>query len=277
MTSAKTDKIALNMSVAGEKSAPALVLAHPLGANLHVWDAIAPALSEKYRLIRFDARGHGQSAAPAGPYALSDLGGDVLAMLDDLGVTRAHFLGLSMGGALGQWLMIHAPRRLDKIVLANTASHFPDAGGWNARIRAARESGMKTLAPVLLQRWLTPEFSAARPDVARKIEQMLLASDPQGYAACCAALRDADLRDGIRAAAPLPALVIVGDFDGSTPPQRGAALAARLKDARLVRLPAAHLSCVEVEKAFVAAVLDFLDQPARSRSAARASPTAPTS
>ncbi len=258
MTRAKTDKIALNMSVAGDRSAPALVLAHPLGADLHVWDAIAPVLAEKFRLIRFDARGHGESFTPPGPYDLADLGGDALALLDELDVARAHFLGLSMGGALGQWLMIHAPQRLDKVVLANTASHFPDAGGWNARIRAARESGMRTLAPVILQRWLTPEFAVARPDVARKIEQMLLAADPRGYAASCAALRDADLRDAIRAAPPLPVLVIVGVSDASTPPERGIALAASLKDARLARLPAAHLSCVEAEKAFLAAALDFL-------------------
>ncbi len=258
MTSEKTGKIALNVTVTGDRRAPPLVLAHPLGANLRVWDAIAPALAEKFYLVRFDARGHGSSATPAGPYVLADLGDDVLALMDDLGLARARFLGLSMGGAIGQWLMIHAPGRLEKLVLANTASHFPDAGGWNARIRTARESGMKALAPGVLQRWLTPEFTAQKPDVAQEIDKMLRAGDPRGYAASCSALRDADLRDAIRAAPSLPVLVIVGESDGSTPPERGAALAASLKDARLVRLPSAHLSCVEAESAFLDAVMSFL-------------------
>ncbi|WP_294532394.1 3-oxoadipate enol-lactonase [uncultured Rhodoblastus sp.] len=248
----------LNVSLAGERRAPALILAHPLGANLQVWDDIAPALAEKFFLVRLDLRGHGRSRSPAGPYALADFGGDVCATMDALGVKRAHFLGQSMGGAIGQWLMIHAPERLDKIVLANTASYFPSAAGWNARIRSAREKGMTKLAPSVAQRWLTEGFRNDRPDVARKIEHMLLASDPLGYAACCSALRDTDLRDAIRAAPPRPVLVIVGESDASTPPELGVALAKSLSDSRLVRLKAAHLSSVEAEEAFLEAVTVFL-------------------
>jgi 3-oxoadipate enol-lactonase len=259
MSDLGTDGISLNVSLAGDESAPALILAHPLGANLHVWDAIAPALAEKFFLIRFDARGHGQSPRPDGPYVLADFGGDVLEAMDELNIRRAHFLGQSMGGAIGQWLMIHAPERLDKVVLANTATYFPSAAGWNARIRSAREKGMAELAPAVTQRWLTADFRKARPEVAEKIEEMLLASDPLGYAACCSALRDTDLRDAIRHAPACPALVIVGESDASTPPELGVALADSLEDAKLVRLKAAHLSSVEAAEAFLAAVTSFLE------------------
>ena len=163
-----------------------------------------------------------------------------------------------MGGVIGQWLMLSAPDRLDKIVLSNTASHFPDPAGWNARIRAARGPGMAALAPAITERWLSADFRVARPETAMVIEDMLLASNPQGYAACCAALRDADLRVAIRSAPPLPALVIVGTEDASAPPARGAALAASLPDARLVTLKAAHLSCVEAQTAFLSAIMAFL-------------------
>jgi len=258
MVQVKTDGISLNVSLAGDKRFPALILAHPLGANLHLWDPITPALAERFFLISYDARGHGQSHRPDGPYRLADLGADVLCMMDEFDVARAHFLGQSMGGAIGQWLMIHAPERLGKVVLANTSPYFPGPAGWNARIRSTREKGMAELAPVVVQRWLTADFRKSHPDVAKKIMDMLLASDPQGYAACCSALRDTDLRDAIRAAPPRPALAIVGESDASTPPALGADLAYSLKDARLVSLKAAHLSSVEAETAFVDAVLGFL-------------------
>ena len=254
----KIGPVSLHVSIQGDAEAPALILCHPLGARLAVWDALAPALTQKFRLIRFDARGHGESSVPAGPYTLADLGGDVLAVMDGLDVAQAHFLGLSMGGVIGQWLMIFAPDRLNKLVLANTASHFPDAAGWNARIRAARGPGMAALAPAIIERWLSPDFRVARPETAAAIEDMLLASNPRGYAACCAALRDADLRDAVRSAPSRPTLVIVGDADASAPPARGAALAASLPDARLVTLKSAHLSCVEAETAFLSAVMAFL-------------------
>jgi 3-oxoadipate enol-lactonase len=259
MTALKIGQLTLNVSVAGDPGAPALILAHPLGVDMSVWDALAPTLANKFRLIRFDARGHGASSVPAGPYSLADLGGDVVALMDRLDVAQAHFLGLSMGGAIAQWLMIHAPHRLKKVVLANTAAHFPDSAGWNARIRAVREKSVAAVTPAILDRWLTPDFRAAQPEKTAAVEALLRASDPNGYAACCSALRDADLRDAILTAPPRPVLVIVGDSDGSTPPERGVALAESLPDARLARLNAAHLSCVEAEAAFIAAIAEFLD------------------
>ncbi len=130
--------------------------------------------------MRFDARGHGGSDVPPGPYSLNDLGGDVVALMDRLDIAKAHFIGLSMSGGVGQWLMIHAPDRLDRIVLANTAAYFPNAEGWNGRIRAARADGMATLAPAVAQRWLTPAFRAADPQKFAAIENLLRANAAAG-------------------------------------------------------------------------------------------------
>jgi 3-oxoadipate enol-lactonase len=251
---------ALNYCVEGDVQKPALLLSHPLGANLRVWDGLMPDLLGRFRVIRADTRGHGASGAPPGPTSLDRLGGDALALLDAAGVEKAHFLGLSMGGAIGQWLMLYAPQRLSRVVLANTAAQMPRFESWNQRIRLVRREGMAALAPAILQRWLTASFQARQPEATQAIEKMLLASDPTGYAACCAALRDMDLREKISAAEPRPVLVIVGAHDASTPPEKGAALAASLPGAKLVRLPTAHLSCVEDAKGFLGAVLPFLNE-----------------
>lgn len=250
--------LSLNAIIEGAEDAPALVLAHPLGGDLTVWDEVAPALARKFRVIRFDARGHGASDVPPGPYALDDFGGDVIGLLDALLVPRANFIGLSMSGIIGQWLMVHAPERLDRIVLANTAAHFPTADSWNGRIRVARTEGMAGLAPVVVQRWLTPAFRACEPKRFEEIENMLRRSPAKGYAASCSAIRDADLRDAIRTAPRRPVLVIVGESDASAPPPLGEALARALPGARLVSLPGAHLTCVESHAAFLAAVSGFL-------------------
>jgi 3-oxoadipate enol-lactonase len=250
--------LSLNVVTEGATGAPVVVLAHPLGGDLTIWNDIAPVLAQKFFVVRFDARGHGGSDVPPGPYSLGDLGGDVVALLDRLEIAQAHFVGLSMSGGVAQWLMIHAPERLDKVVLANTAYVFPNPEGWNGRIRAARSGGMAALAPVVVQRWLTAAFRAAQPEKFEEIENLLRAAPPKGYAACCSALRDTDLRDAIRAAPQRPVLVIVGESDASTPPQLGEALARSLVGARLLRLRAAHLSCVEARDEFLTAVVEFL-------------------
>lgn len=258
MTKVNVGMLSLNVVTEGARGDPVVVLAHPLGGDLTVWDDIAPVLAQKFFVIRFDARGHGGSDVPPGPYSLGDLGGDVIALLDKLEIAKAHFIGLSMSGAIGQWLMIHAPERLEKVVLANTAFVFPNPEGWNGRIRTARGGGMAALAPVVVQRWLTPAFRAAEPQKFAEIENLLRAAPTVGYAACCSALRDTDLRDAIRAAPQRPVLLIVGESDASTPPQLGEALARSLPGAHLQRLRAAHLSCVEARDEFLAAVVEFL-------------------
>lgn len=247
----------INFALSGPEDAPVLVLAHPLGADLSVWSEVSARLAKSFQILAFDCRGHGASFKPAGPYTLDDLGGDLLALLDALAIPRANFCGLSMGGLIGQWLLTHAPQRLEKLVLANTAAQLPDAEAWNGRIAAVAEGGVKALRPAILPRWLSENFRSAHPEVAAKISDLLDACDAGGYAGCCAALRDADFRQTLSAAAKTDILVIVGEADGSTPPPMGEELAS-LAGAQLARLNAAHLSCVEDADGFAALLRNFL-------------------
>lgn len=247
----------INFVLSGPEDAPVLVLAHPLGADLSVWTEVSTLLADRFQILAFDARGHGASWKPPGPYTLDELGGDFLALLDALAIARAHVCGLSMGGLIGQWLLLHAPQRLEKLVLANTAAHLPDTDAWNARIAAVAEGGVKALRPAILPRWLSEGFCAAHPEVAAKISDLLDGCDAGGYSGCCAALRDSDFREKLPGAAKKEILVIVGEADGSTPPPMGEDLAS-LTGARLARLNAAHLSCVEDAKGFAALLRAFL-------------------
>jgi 3-oxoadipate enol-lactonase len=248
----------VNFSLSGPETAPIVVLAHPLGADMSVWDEVSARLRDDVQLLAFDIRGHGRSWKPPGPYALDDLGGDVLRLMDALAIERAHFCGLSMGGVLGQWLLAKAPERLEKLVLANTAAHLPDADAWNGRIAAVATGGVAALTPAILPRWFSAPFRAAHPEVAQRIAGLLDACDAGGYAGCCAALRDADFRRGF-GETNKDILVIVGESDGSTPPAMGEDL-ARLAGARLARLDAAHLSCVEEAPGFAALLRGFLSE-----------------
>jgi 3-oxoadipate enol-lactonase len=247
----------VNFALSGPEGAPVLALGHPLGADLSVWDAVAARLNDRFRVLAYDVRGHGGSWKPPGPYALDDLGADLLRLLDALGIARASFCGLSMSGLIGQWFWLHAPHRLDKLALANTAAHLPDAEAWNARIKTVAEGGVAALTPGIIPRWLSAPFRAAHPEVVTRIEALLNGCDAHGYAGCCAALRDADFRDKFSGAAKKDILAIVGEADGSTPPAMGEEL-ARLSGARLARLATAHLSCVEDAPGFSALLRDFL-------------------
>ncbi len=209
-------------------------------------------------MVRFDARGHGGSAAPTGDYTLDQLGGDALAVLDAFGVRRAHLCGLSMGGVTAQWLAIHAPQRVDRLILANTASRVGSFESWQARRDLVLEQGLQAIADLAMERFFSPAFRLARPEVVTSFREGLLACDPVGYAGCCAALRDANLTPSLdRITAPT--LVIGGAEDISTPPDQTLALARTIPRARHVLLPAAHLSNVEQPQAFTAALLSHLE------------------
>ncbi|RAI16861.1 alpha/beta fold hydrolase [Rhodoblastus acidophilus] len=250
----------VNFQLSGPEDAPVLILAHPLGASLNVWEQVSADLRDRLQILAFDARGHGGSWKPQGPYSLDDLGGDLLRLLDALAIERAHFCGLSMGGLIGQWLLVHAPRKLNKLILANTAAHLPDAAAWDARIAAVAEAGVAALTPSILPRWLSAPFREAHPEVAAAIAAQLDGCDAGGYSGCCAALKDADFREILPVAAQAAEkdiLVVVGEAAGSTPPSMGEALAAAC-GARVARLEAAHLSCVEDAPGFAALLRDFL-------------------
>jgi 3-oxoadipate enol-lactonase len=252
-----TDGTRIFWEVDGPAGAPALLLANSIGAALEMWDAQVAALAGRFRVIRFDTRGHGRSDAPAGEYSLARLAADAAGVLDAAGAERAHVCGLSLGGAVGQQLALDAPARVERLVLANTAARIGNAEGWQARMDAVASGGLEGIADMALGRFFDEGFRTAHPDVIARFRQMLLANPAHGYIGCCAALRDADLRDRV-AAITSPTLVIGGALDVSTPPDVTDALAGSIPGARAITLPAAHLSNVEAPEAFTAALQDFL-------------------
>lgn len=241
----------------GAGDAPVVILSNSLGTAMDMWSAQVVALAARFRVLRYDTRGHGRSDVPAGAYGLDRLGRDVLDLMDALGIARAHFCGLSLGGMTGQWLGVHAPDRFDRLVLANTAACMGPPSGWQSRIASVLENGLAGMTSAILERWFTPEFRAAAPDGIAPVREGLLATSPAGYAGCCAAIRDMDMRPVI-GLIDLPTLVIAGARDPATPPADAEVLAARIAGSQLVTLDAAHLSNIEQPAAFNAALLDFL-------------------
>ena len=250
----------LNYRFDGPQDAPVLVLSNSLGTDLHMWDEQVAAFSEHFRVLRFDTRGHGQSLVTEGPYSIEQLGRDVLAMLDQLNLDKVHFCGLSMGGLIGQWLGINAGERLHKLVVCNTAAKIGDPTVWNPRIETVLrddKAAMVALRDASIARWFTPDFAEAQPATAKKITDMLAATSPQGYAANCAAVRDADFREQL-SSIRVPLLVIAGTEDAVTPPSGGHFIQERVRGAEYAEFYAAHLSSVQAGAAFSARVLDFL-------------------
>ena len=241
----------------GPENAPVVLLSNSLGTDLTMWDAQAAAWSKTFRLLRYDTRGHGQSSVTPGPYSIQQLGCDVAALMDAAGVTRAHFCGLSLGGQTGLWLAGNAPDRLGKLVLCNTAAKIGTPEGWGARIEAVKKGGMASVAPQVLERWLTPGFRAKEPAKVAGVQKLLENTDPAGYIANCEAVRDFDYRERVEKIA-VPTLVIAGSADSATTPADAKFLVERIAGARHVELNAAHLSNVEDEARFTKEVGDFL-------------------
>ena len=188
------DGCLLNVSVEGRDGGPTLMLSNSLGCTLQMWEPQMKALTQLFRVIRYDRRGHGKSSVPPGPYSMERFGRDVLAILDDLNIEKAHWCGLSMGGMVGQWLGANAPERFGKIILANTACHYPDPTNWHNRIKAVQEGGIAAVADTVIAGWLTADFREREPQITANMKAMLLASPVQGYIACCEALSTLDQR-----------------------------------------------------------------------------------
>ncbi len=241
----------------GSEDAPVLLLSNSLGTDMSMWDPQVAAFAERYRVLRYDSRGHGQSDAPAGAYSMDRLGRDAVQLLDALDLEQVDFCGLSKGGMVGQWLGFRAPERIRKLILANTSAYMGPPSGWQSRIEGVLANGMAPLTEASIARWFTPDFPAQNPHAIAPIREVLLACNTQGYAGCCAAIRDMDMRPTARLITP-PVLVIAGSQDPSTSVADGQWLAEAAQDGRLFTIDAAHLSNVELPQVFAGAVLGFL-------------------
>jgi 3-oxoadipate enol-lactonase len=240
----------------GPTGAVPMVLSNSLGTDQSLWDFQTAAFSRQRAVWRYDTRGHGDSDKPHGDYSIDRLGKDLVAIIDATGAGQVDLCGVSIGGMTALWVARYAPDRVRRVVLANTAAQIGDVNMWSARITTVRTEGVGALADATMTRWFTPEFRAARPEVVARFHSTIAQSDANGYAGCCAALRDADLRDQVSRVA-CPTLVVTGRHDPATPPAQGQWLAQHIPGARLVDLDAAHLSNVERSDEFNSAVLNF--------------------
>ncbi len=263
-----------NVLIEGDENKEVLMLSNPMGTNLRLWDPQIPALAERFRIVRYDSRGHGASVANHGPYSVEGLGRDALAIMDALGVERAHWLGLSMGSAVGLWLLVHASERIGRAVLAGTAAQVPGPDLWNNRIQSARETGMNGVAMVAAERWFTKTFRDANPEKVEAVMEMVRATPLHGYLAACAAIRDMDMREAIRRIRS-KVLVIAGRHDLTTPPGMGALVASTIAGAKFVTLEASHMSNIEDEANFTKAAVDFLTAPETTAARPPPRPRAP--
>ena len=242
----------------GDAGLPLLVLSNSIGTDLHMWDGQIAALTRVFRVLRYDARGHGASSVPPGPYSLARLGQDVIELLDALGERRVHFLGLSLGGIVGQWLAVHAPQRVERLVLAHTSPWFGPQDQWEARIAGVLDApDMHGATATFLANWFPESWlDGARAEVA-PFRATLLATNRHGLAGSFAAVQGTDLRSAL-ATIDVPTLVIAGEFDPVTSVRDGELIATSIPGAKLLTLPAVHLSNVEFPRQFEDAVLGFL-------------------
>ncbi len=245
----KSGEARIHYVLEGQSPSPVMVFSNSLGANYSMWDPQAHEFRKKLGVLRYDTRGHGQSPPTLGPYSIELLGKDVIAMLDALDLDRVHFCGLSMGGMIGMWLALNAPERLNKLVLSNTAAKIGTPEAWNARIEAVKKNGMKSIALAILERWFTPAFRQKAPEAMANILKMLEETNPEGYVACCAAVRDFDCREQL-GKIRTSTLVMAGAHDPATPAADGRFLAQQIPGARYVELDAAHLSNIEAQDRF---------------------------
>lgn len=248
----------LHHVVDGPEGAPALVLSSSLGTTLAMWEPQIAQLAGRFRIVRYDRRGHGRSPVVAGAATIDDLGGDLLELLDKLGLERVSFCGLSLGGLEGMWLAVNAPERVDLLALCCTAPAFAPRQGWIDRAAAVRAGGVEAIAKAVLARWFRPSFHDTNPDVVAHFRSMLVETPRDGYAACCDALADVDLTPRL-AEIGSPTLVVTGSDDPVVTPAQGDALAAAIPDAvHAVVEDAAHIANVEQPTAFTAAILRHL-------------------
>jgi 3-oxoadipate enol-lactonase / 4-carboxymuconolactone decarboxylase len=254
--------VGVHHRVDGPDDAPVVVFSTSLGTTHEMWDPQATALAGGYRVLRYDHRGHGRSPVPPDPYTMDELAGDLLSLLDDLRIDRASLVGISLGGAVAMTAALQAPERFERVALCCTAMKFGEPETWHERAAAVRAEGMPAVAGAVLERWLTPNAPAA---LRERLEAMLLATPPEGYAACCEALAGHDVR-GRLGALKMPVLVVAGSDDPSTPPELLEAIADEIPGSRLHRLEGArHLLNLEFADHFDRVLTAFLREGAGMR------------
>lgn len=246
----------MNYELEGPEDASVLVLSSSIGSSLGMWDGQIPALGERFRVLRYDHRGHGKSPVPPGPYSMEELGRDVLSLVDQLGIERFHFCGLSLGGMVGMRVASEAPERVGKLVLCCTAAELGPPSMWDERIEAARSGGMESLVDAVMERWFTSGFED-KAEIER-IRRIFLDTPAEGYAACCEAIRDMDLRDRLPSI-KADTFVISASEDPATPPERGEEVRDSISNARMTVIPdASHLANVEQPERFTREVMEHL-------------------
>lgn len=242
----------------GPEDAPVLLLSNSLGTTHAMWQPQVDALSGYFRVLRYDRRGHGLSDVPPGPYSIAELAGDVIELLDSLGLGRVSYCGLSIGGMDAMWNAANAPGRIDRLALCSTSPWMPPRELWDERAALVRAEGTAVVADATMERWFSPEFRAGNPDTVARIREMVASTPAEGYAACCEAIREWDFRDELRRISA-PTLVLSAEHDPSTPPDHGQLIADGVPGASFVVLPGAwHLANVEHAEAFTAALLAHL-------------------
>jgi 3-oxoadipate enol-lactonase len=258
---ARVNGISLAYDLAGAEGRPAVVLHHPLAANRFFWDDLAHRLGHDYRVLRLDARGHGESDAPTGPYSFETLAQDVVALMDHARIERACFLGLSMGGMVGQYLGLGHAARFNSLILVATSSRVPKDFGpvWDARIKAVSERGMASQVEDSMPRWMSAKAIAAGHPAIPGLKAMIRNTPPAGYIGWAGAIRNLDLTDRIKAIR-LPTLVVSGELDPSTPPAAGQAIHGAIPGSKFVVMTGvAHMMSSEAPEAFHAIVRPFID------------------
>ena len=254
--------VPVSYSVHGPEDAPVVVLSNSLGATRAMWDPQVPALAERYRVVTYDTRGHGESPAPKGPYSIDDLTDDLVALLDEVGAERAHVVGLSVGGMTGIRLAARDPERVDRLVLLCSSAN-PDPQGFLDRAAQVRSGGTAAIAPTVVGRWLTPAYAAEHPDLVARLEAMIATADDEGYAGCCEAIAALDLREDL-GRITAPTLVVSAREDPALPPEHQREIADGIPGAELLTVsPGAHLANLERTLEITGALLAHLEGGAR--------------
>jgi 3-oxoadipate enol-lactonase len=248
----------LALSITGDVDAPVVVLGSSLGTTRAMWEPQLAELARHFRVVAYDHRGHGGSEVPPGPYQISDLGRDVLALVDGLGIERFSYVGMSLGGMTGMWVASEAPQRVDRLALISTSAALGAPDAWHGRADAVRTGGMASIVDAVVARWSTPGFADAHADVIERHRAMLLATPVEGYAGCCEAIGAMDLRDRL-ARIEAPTIAIAARQDPAIPPPNSEAIVAAVAGARLELIDdAAHIASVEQPAAITRRLVEHL-------------------